>query len=211
MIRDGLEHRAALHAGTAWIDALDLRASAPRTARDAGPVIPRIIHQTYHAKDLPEVLRDAVAALRALNPEWEHRLYDDDDIEHVITAMYPPEVLQLYRRIDPAYGAARADLFRYLLMYRCGGVYLDVKAQMTTPLRDVLRDDDTFVSAHWRNGPGELHDGFGRFPTDTGLSSRCCSQFSRAYFVLRLALSHRSLPPRNASLQPCRFWLRPPS
>ena len=32
------------------------------------------------------------------------------------------------RRINPQYGAARADLFRYALLYTRGGIYLDIKS-----------------------------------------------------------------------------------
>ena len=41
---------------------------------------------------------------------------------------YGESILSCYLRIDPVYGAARADLFRYLLLYRTGGVYLDIKS-----------------------------------------------------------------------------------
>ena len=161
----GIEHHKRRKDAT--IDPIVLQAPAglPRHAAAAdSPAIARIIHQTYPTSSLPEVFRDAVEAVRTLNPEWEHRLYDDADIERFIESEYPPRVLELYRRIDPRYGAARADLFRYLVMFRCGGVYLDVKAQVRRPLREILQDDDSFVSAHWRNGPDQVHQGFGKHP-----------------------------------------------
>ena len=149
------------------IDAIVLHAPPDSTRRAAAadsPAIARIIHQTYPTSNLPEDFRDAVDAVRTLNPEWEHRLYDDADIERFIESEYPPTVLELYRRIDPRYGAARVDLFRYLVMFRCGGVYLDVKTEVRTPLREILQDDDSFVSAHWRNEPDQVHPGFGKHP-----------------------------------------------
>lgn len=126
-----------------------------------GPTIPRIIHQTYPGADLPEALAANVAMLRARNPGWEYRLYDDAAIERFINTDYGPAMLALYRRIAPEYGAARADLFRYLAVYRIGGVYLDIKSRFNRPIDDVLNGDEGFIASYWSNGPGERYEGYG--------------------------------------------------
>ena len=115
----------------------------------AGTIVPRILHQTYHTKDLPAPLRDTVERTRAASPNWEHRLYDDSDIVGYIRKEYGEAILSAYLRIDPMYGAARADLFRYLLMYRTGGVYLDIKSVATRALDDVIRPGDTYILSQW--------------------------------------------------------------
>jgi inositol phosphorylceramide mannosyltransferase catalytic subunit len=117
--------------------------------------IPRIIHQTNFNKNLPLPLRANVDALRALNPCWEHRLYDDADVIKFIEDEYGPAILQRYLAIAPGYGAARADLFRYLLIYRMGGVYLDVKSGASQPFDAVLRRDDAFIVSQWRDSIDE--------------------------------------------------------
>ena len=120
----------------------------PRQAE--GAEIPRIIHQTYHAEDgLPTAIRDCIAALRAENPGWNYRFYDDDATEQFIQEAYGPEVLAYFNRIDSRYGAARADLFRYLLMYRVGGVYVDIKSTARRPLDEMIRPDDRLILAQW--------------------------------------------------------------
>lgn len=126
--------------------------------------IPPIIHQTYPRLTLPEGLQRNVEELIAANPRWKHRLYDDQAIEDFISAHYPAEVLQSYLRIKPDYGAARADLFRYLAIYRLGGVYLDIKSRFTRPIDDVLRGDEQYVISRWRNRQGGQHQGFGLHP-----------------------------------------------
>lgn len=120
-----------------------------------GETIPRIIHQTFYDRNLPERLQANVDQLRALNPGWEYRFYDDTDIEAFIKGNYPPFVWDYYERIDRAYGAARADIFRYLLMYKVGGVYLDIKSSASRPLDSVLRPDDRFILSKWHNEKGE--------------------------------------------------------
>ena len=118
-----------------------------------GSHIPRIIHQTFRSWDaLPGEIRESIADLRARNPGWDYRFYDDAAIAEFIRQAYGSAVLARFERIDPRYGAARADLFRYLLAYRVGGVYLDIKSTVRGPLDGILRPDDRLVLAQWTAG-----------------------------------------------------------
>src|ERR1035437_4729103 len=91
--------------------------------------IPKFIYQTTKSKSsLPVTLEENIEQIRALNKGWIYRLFDDRDIEDFIRNVYGQETLALYHKINPTYGAGRADLFRYLLVYETGGVYLDIKS-----------------------------------------------------------------------------------
>lgn len=124
--------------------------------------IPKIIHQTSGAKGLPPMVQQRIAELRALNPGWAYRYYDDQAVARYIQQHFPQHYAA-YLSINPKYGAARADLFRYLLMYREGGVYLDIKSCFTRPLDEVLQPDDIFLLSHWTNGPGTQHELWGTY------------------------------------------------
>jgi hypothetical protein len=126
-----------------------------------GASIPRIIHQVYVSRNLPPILQANVEKIRELNPEWEYRFYDDDDMVAFIDSVYGKRVLAYYNRINRKYGASRADLFRYLLTFKVGGIYLDIKASLTRPLDPVLRSDDVYLLSRWRNAAGELYEGWG--------------------------------------------------
>jgi hypothetical protein len=123
-----------------------------------------VIHQVFLGDGLPASLQRNVDELRSRNPNWEHRLFNDAAVEAFIEEHYGRAILGYYRRIDPSYAAARADLFRYLVIYRLGGVYLDVKSTFCSPIDEMLRGDEHFIISHWRNGPGEPHQGFGCHP-----------------------------------------------
>ncbi|MBI1181143.1 MAG: glycosyltransferase [Alphaproteobacteria bacterium] len=129
-----------------------------------GTEIPRLIHQTFANRALPAPLEENVDRLRAANPGWRHTLYDDAGIEAFIADAYGDEMLGRYRRINPVYGAARADLFRYLLLYRRGGVYLDIKSNTRVPLDSLLRPDDRYLLARWSRSEGERWSDWGRHP-----------------------------------------------
>jgi hypothetical protein len=126
-----------------------------------GREIPRLIHQTFKSKDLPPELRGNVDRIKSLNPTWQHRIYDDADIEDFILDVYGRRILGYFKRINNKYGAARADLFRYLLLYRYGGAYLDIKSTFVRPIDEVLQPGDTYLLSRWRNKVGEEHEGWG--------------------------------------------------
>lgn len=127
----------------------------------AGNAIPRIIHQTFTNRQLPAEIEENVARIKAMNPRWEYRFYENEDFADFIRQNYNDKVLEYYNRINPAYGAVRADLFRYLLIYKCGGMYIDMKSSTTLPLDSVLKDSDCFLLSHWQNKKNEEHEGFG--------------------------------------------------
>lgn len=112
-------------------------------------VIPRIIHQTYKTRALPAELASSVEKLKSMNPTFEYRFYDDQDCFNFIRDNYDQETLDCYLDINPKYGAARADFFRYLLMYKVGGVYLDIKSTTTIPLEETLLITDEYILTHW--------------------------------------------------------------
>ena len=114
-----------------------------------GTRIPRIVHQTFPSRQLPPVIRENVDKIHSMNPEYAFRLYDDADMAAFVQDNYDARVVRCFNRINPKYGAARADLFRYLLIYKQGGVYLDIKSSLSKPLRDILRRDDRYLLSHW--------------------------------------------------------------
>lgn len=129
---------------------------------DQGAMIPKSIYQTCKDKTALNVdIQQNIAYLKRINPGWTYRLYDDADIEVFIREEYGVQILGYYYRINPIYGAARADFFRYLLIYRYGGVYLDIKSSLARPLDQILRLDDRYILGYWDNLVGQPHEEFG--------------------------------------------------
>ena len=110
--------------------------------------IPKIIHQTYYTKDLPALLAENVQKIRESNPNWEYRFYDDQDIDNYIQTNFP-DLFKIYKKINPNYGAAKADFFRYLVVYNEGGVYLDIKSGAEKPLDEIIKSTDKYILSHW--------------------------------------------------------------
>jgi mannosyltransferase OCH1-like enzyme len=129
-----------------------------------GNKIPNVIYQTFPTKRLPQALAENVEYIKELNPDFEHVLFDDEDIVRFIRDEYGTDVLAYYERINPHYGAARADLFRYLLIYKKGGVYLDIKSRMSQPLNRIIGSADRFLLAKWGDYNLVLHHELANIP-----------------------------------------------
>jgi hypothetical protein len=124
--------------------------------------IPKIIHQTFPARrDMPDFLSENARKLQVMNPGWQYRLYEDADCARFIRDNYDEATERLFQAIHPHYGAARADFFRYLLLYRLGGVYLDIKSGCNVPLDSIIKKDDEFLLSHWRDPKDGYHPAFG--------------------------------------------------
>jgi hypothetical protein len=78
-----------------------------------------------------------------MNPEYNYAFYDDNDCRNYISQHYPPEYLKAYDMVIP--GAYKADVFRYLVLYREGGIYMDCKSSTMVPLRDFIPRNATFA------------------------------------------------------------------
>ncbi len=141
------------------------------TERIMGNSVPKVIHQIYFDKNLSPELLENVKQLKLMNPDWSHKLHDDRDIENYIKLHYP-NLLSTYHKINPIYGAAKADFFRYLLIYNEGGVYLDIKSSASKPLSEIIRNGDLYLLSNWKNELGEPYE-------NTGLHHRISNKYGR--------------------------------
>lgn len=110
---------------------------------------------------LPEIAIQTEQTLRELNPEYEITMVDNQFVEPFIRENYGDIVWDYYLRIDPSYGAVRADFLRYLILYKEGGIYTDLKISVSKPFRETILESDRLLLSHWDNLPGEEHEGWG--------------------------------------------------
>jgi mannosyltransferase OCH1-like enzyme len=115
---------------------------------DKQSVIPLHIYQTWHTKKLPPKMKECVEKLKKDNPEFEHHLYDIEDCRKFIGENFDKEVLDAYDKLKPL--AFKADLWRYCVLYKNGGIYLDVKykCENNFKLIDVV-NSELLVKEFW--------------------------------------------------------------
>jgi mannosyltransferase OCH1-like enzyme len=107
-------------------------------------IIPLNIFQTWETKDLPPRMNECVRALKLCNPEFRYYLFDDKECRDFIKNNFDDEVLYSYDRLIP--GAFKADLWRYCILYKLGGIYLDIKYECVNGFKFItLTTDEYFV------------------------------------------------------------------
>jgi len=126
--------------------------------------IARHLHQTFPTDQLPEDLQRVVGNLRRDNPDYDYHLWTDAEIPEFIHSHYGESVRDIYLSIHPDYGAARADFFRYLLIYKLGGVYLDIKSATRLPLSNLIRPDDQYLLSQWQDDGEGIEAWWGEHP-----------------------------------------------
>lgn len=91
--------------------------------------IPKIIHQTYSSwAEVPPVAKFHIWNMKRMNPTYEYRFYDDKAIEQFLKEEFEAEVYKQYSKLT--IGAAKADFFRYAILLKKGGVYVDIDSRV---------------------------------------------------------------------------------
>ncbi len=116
--------------------------------------IERIIHQTWKTRDIPRHIyrEEWMDSWRRHHPDWEYRLWTDADNRRLIAEDFP-WFLETYDGY-PA-GILRADAARYFILFKHGGLYVDLDYRSLRNIEPLLKDYDlvlTYVcsdKAHW--------------------------------------------------------------
>jgi mannosyltransferase OCH1-like enzyme len=106
--------------------------------------IPKIIIQTTYNKNINNILHyNSILTYIELNPEYEYKIFDNNDARLFIKSNFDKNILVAYDLIIP--GAFKADFFRYCYLYINGGCYFDCKSILRVPLRDIIAENDTLL------------------------------------------------------------------
>jgi hypothetical protein len=105
--------------------------------------IPKTIWQTMKTNAVPRKMRESADTWIKLNPEYHYNFVDDDEIKEFIKSS-SPDYLQAFEKLK--HGASKADLWRYLVMFKYGGVYADVDCICINPLKEWVDPDASYVT-----------------------------------------------------------------
>jgi mannosyltransferase OCH1-like enzyme len=106
--------------------------------------IPKIIIQTTYNRDIGDILHyNSILSYIELNPEYEYKIFDNNDSRLFIKNNFNEYTLIAYDLIIP--GAFKADFFRYCILYITGGCYFDCKSILRIPLRNIIEHNDNFL------------------------------------------------------------------
>ncbi len=105
-----------------------------------GARIPKIFHQIWVGPlKPPAIFKKSQESIKKYHPDWEYKLWTDADIEDF--KLFNKK----YYEKSKNYGE-RSDIFRYEILYRYGGVYVDVDFVCLKPF-DILHDSFEFYTS----------------------------------------------------------------
>ena len=88
-------------------------------------VIPPVVYQTWHTKDMHPIWDEQFKVMKERNKHIKFVLFTDEECRGYIKTNFDREVLWAYDMLAPT--AYKADLWRYCVLYKEGGIYLDIK------------------------------------------------------------------------------------
>lgn len=118
-------------------------------------MIPKIIHQTWKTLDIPEQWKDAVELCKTINEEYKHIIWSDEMMENFVKKEYP-DFFDIY--MSYIHDIQRCDSFRYLVLYKYGGIYLDMDIVCKKNLDSLLKYD--LVISNSANTPSSFTNAF---------------------------------------------------
>jgi hypothetical protein len=112
-------------------------------ANSTGILIPKLIFQTWKTRDVVPREQKIIGSWAELNPEFTHKVYDDDDCIEFMEKYFVGEVFETYQRLSV--NTAKADLWRYCVLYIYGGVYVDIDCLAKLPLRNIIKPNVNLI------------------------------------------------------------------
>ena len=103
--------------------------------------IPKIIYKSSKTdfKNLSADIKSLFSKTLKNNPNFEIKYYSDDECVKFISDNFDSEVLKAFNKLKP--GSYKADLFRYCILYKHGGIWSDLTDDFLVPLDEIINFD----------------------------------------------------------------------
>lgn len=112
--------------------------------------IPKILWQTNFTDRVTLAVYINYLFNRLLAYNFEYRFMITEERAEFIKSNYSQEIFDSYSRIQ--IGAAQADFWRLLVLYKHGGVYMDIDAHLVWSLSSVIQKDQEELYITARKG-----------------------------------------------------------
>lgn len=115
----------------------------------------KIIHQTWKTQDLPPNFKEWSNSWKKLHPQWEYKLWTDNDNRELVKSKYP-WFLPVYDNLPLTIN--RVDVVRFLYLHAFGGIYADLDVEAIHAMDSIHNSSEIVfgfmsISMHRHNIP----------------------------------------------------------
>lgn len=112
-------------------------------------MIPKNIYQTWKTQDLNLKIVKLRKQILKNNPGYSLILYTDEQMVDFVKSNYDKDIFVNFQKIKNI--VSKADFWRYLILYKYGGVYLDIDSSINKSLDNLIDDNDQAVITSEQN------------------------------------------------------------
>lgn len=106
-------------------------------------MIPKVIYQTWKTQNLHPKVQKLRSKMLDVNKDYKLILYTDDQMHDFVNSNFEKEIAQSFNSIKNI--VSKADFWRYLILYKNGGIYLDIDSLILKKLDYVIKKEDEAV------------------------------------------------------------------
>lgn len=117
--------------------------------RPGARLIPRVIWQTNYTNRVSLPIKAAWCWNRLLSRNYNYYFHSTAERLTFVEQNFPGKPAELYRRLT--IGAAQADLWRLMVLYKHGGVYMDIDSHLIWPLDRFIKAEVSEIFLRYKN------------------------------------------------------------
>jgi mannosyltransferase OCH1-like enzyme len=106
-------------------------------------MIEKNIFQSWYTTSLHPLVQQKINNFKKLNKEYTYQLYTDNDMDKFVNEHFTGEIAECYNKLNII--VAKVDFWRYLVLYKYGGIYLDMDSSIEKPLNELIKEDDNAI------------------------------------------------------------------
>lgn len=108
-------------------------------------MISKHIYQVWHDKNnLPPFYKKYNEQIKILLPNYSYTLFDLNEINEFVNTYYMGEISECYNRLNTI--TSKVDFWRYLYLYKYGGIYLDIDSMITKNIDTLIDNYDCVIT-----------------------------------------------------------------
>lgn len=89
-------------------------------------------------------VQEQIKKTLTLNPGWKYKIITkEEQMDQFVNENYPGSIADAYNRLNIL--VAKVDFWRYLNLYKHGGVYLDMDSSIDKPLDQLIKEEDDAI------------------------------------------------------------------